>query len=70
MKIVKIARKQTKLLNLNALETKISSSKKKYLNYVLRKDLEFRFKNALNIIFKFHSENKKILYPRTIRSLA
>ena len=65
MKIVKIARKQTKLLNLNALETKISSSKKKYLNYVLRKDLEFRFKNALNIIFKFHSENKKILFLGT-----
>lgn len=65
MKIIKTAKKQTKLLNLNALETKISCSKKKHFNYVLRKNLEFRFKNVLNIIFKFHSENKKILFLGT-----
>ena len=28
-------------------------------------NLEFKFKNALNIIFKFHSENKKILFLGT-----
>lgn len=65
MKIVKIAKKQTKLLNLYELETQISSYKKKLFNYVLRKDLEFKFKNALNIIYKFHSENKKILFLGT-----
>lgn len=65
MKIVKLAKKQTKLLNFNELETKNSSYKKKHLNYVLKKDLEFRLKNVLNIIFKFHSENKKILFLGT-----
>lgn len=65
MKIIKISKRQTKLLNLNILKTKIRHNKKNHLNYLLKKDIKYRFKNALNIIFKFHSENKKILFLGT-----
>lgn len=66
MKIVKIKKKggkHTKLLNLNILET--NYYKKNYLNHELNKNIEYKLKNALNIIFKFHSENKKILFLGT-----
>ena len=59
MKIVKRVKKRARLLSLNALETK------KHSHDVLIKNIGFKFKNALNIIFKFHSENKKILFLGT-----
>lgn len=65
MKIVKRVKKRARLLSLNALETKISCPKKKHSHNVLIKNIGFKFKNALNIIFKFHSENKKILFLGT-----
>lgn len=66
MKIVKIIKNQTKLLNLGTPRLKTKILKKNHLNYgILKNNLEFKLKNALNIIFKFHSENKKILFLGT-----
>ena len=65
MKIVKKLNKQTKLCNLNERRKKITSSKKKGLEYNQINNLEFKFKNAFNIIFQFHSKNKKILFLGT-----
>ena len=60
MKIIKNRKKQ---LNLNTL--KMGHIKKNYLNYLLNKNIEYKFKNALYIIYKFHSENKNILFIGT-----
>ena len=45
-----------KLLNPNCLKLQVSD---------LNKNIGLKFKNALNIIFKFHSDNKKILFVGT-----
>lgn len=65
MKIVKIVKGKSKLLDLITFKTKESHLKKNHFNYLLKKDVEMKFKNALNIIFKFHSNNKKILFLGT-----
>lgn len=65
MKIVKKVNRKEKLLNLNSLQIKTSNSKKNHFNYLLKKNIELKFKNALTIIFGFHSKNKKILFLGT-----
>ena len=57
---MKVIKKYVKLLNQNCLEAQAN-----YLNDILNKNVEFKFKNVLNIIFKFHLVNKKILFVGT-----
>ena len=49
-----------KLLDQNYLKLQVNG-----LNDVLKQNIELKFKNALNVIFKFHSDNKKILFVGT-----
>lgn len=65
MKILKTTKPKVKLLNLNLLKTDDKGYKEKHLNNALLKDVELKFKNALNIVFKFHAANKKILFIGT-----
>jgi ribosomal protein S2 len=61
MKIKKIEHKNFKLLKLNLIKSKILK-KNHYLKNITLEDIEFRLKKILNLIYLYHSSNKKILF--------
>ena len=64
MKITTLNKYKTKLLKLKLLKTKIYKSQKDF-SYLLLKDLETRLKKTLQVIYKFHVADKKILFIGT-----
>lgn len=60
MKIEKKILKKNKLLKLNLLKTQLY--KKINNHFINLNDIIFRFKQALQIIYKYHINNKKILF--------
>lgn len=61
MKIKKIELKNYKLLNFKLIKTKILK-KNHYLSSITLKDVEFRLKKILHLIYLYHLYNKKILF--------
>lgn len=61
MKIKKIERKNYKLLNFKLIKSKILK-KQHYLNNIKIKDVEFRLKKILHLIYLYHLYNKQILF--------
>lgn len=55
---------KTKLLKLKLLKTKTYKSEKK-INYLLIKHMETRLKKIMQVIYRFHLANKKILFIGT-----
>jgi ribosomal protein S2 len=64
MKITTLKKYKTKLLKLKLLKTKTYKFKKD-INYLLLKNIETRLKKILNLIYRFHIANKKILFIGT-----
>lgn len=64
MKITTLKKYKTKLLKLKLLNTKTHKNQKNF-NYLLLKNIENRLKKILNIVYKFHIANKKILFIGT-----
>ena len=64
MKITKLTKHKIKLLRLKLLKTRIYKNQKNF-DYLLLKDLEIRLKKILQIIYRFHIANKKILFIGT-----
>ena len=64
MKITTLKKYKTKLLKLKLLKTKTYKSQKNF-DYLLLKNMEARLKKILNIIYRFHIANKKILFIGT-----
>ena len=64
MKIITLTKYKNKLLKLKLLKTKVSSNQSDF-NYLLLKDVETRLKKTLQIIYRFHIANKKILFVGT-----
>lgn len=63
MKINKLKPYRFKLLKLNLIKTK--SYKKKYNTFIKIEDITTRLKKSLHIIYKYHINNKKILFIGT-----
>lgn len=61
MKIEKKLKYKNKLLKLKLLQTKIFE-KKHHLNNITLEDIEYRIKKALHVIYKYHFNDKKILF--------
>jgi ribosomal protein S2 len=61
MKIEKNIKYQNKVLKLKLLKTK-TYEKKHHLKNITIEDIEYRLKKALHIIYKYHYNNKKILF--------
>ena len=67
MKIKQKSLKTNKLLKINIIKTQLY---KKIINhFVTLNDIIFRFKQALQIIYKYHINNKKILFVSILLSL-
>lgn len=64
MKLSILHRHKIKLLKLKILRTKIYEGQKNF-DYLLLKDIETRLRRVLHIIYKFHVNNKKILFIGT-----
>lgn len=64
MKISKLTKYKTKLLKLKLLTTKVYKNEKNF-NYLLLKDTETKLKKILQVIYRFHVANKKILFIGT-----
>lgn len=64
MKLSILHRHKIKLLKLKILKTKIYEGQKNF-DYLLLKDIETRLRRVLHIIYKFHVNNKKILFIGT-----
>lgn len=64
MKLSILHRHKIKLFKLKILKTKIYKNQKDF-DYLLLKDMETRLKRILHIIYKFHVNNKKILFIGT-----
>ena len=63
MKINKVHSNKFKLLKLNLIKTKVY--KKKHNNFIKIKDITSRLKKSLHVIYKYHINNKKILFIGT-----
>jgi ribosomal protein S2 len=61
MKIKKISNNKNKLLKLKILQTKIYN-KKHYSENIGIEEIEYRLKKILNIIYKYNTSNKSILF--------
>lgn len=61
MKIKEINHKNYKLLKFNIIKSKILT-KSHYFKNIKVKDVQYRLKNALNLIYFYHMYNKKILF--------
>lgn len=61
MKNNKILEVQSKLLKLKLIKTKIYTINFTVVNLKI-KDIEYRLKKILQIIFKYHVKNKKIIF--------
>ena len=64
MKIATLNKHKTKLLRLKLIKTKVYKNEKNF-NYLLLKNMETRLKKVLNVIYRFHIANKKILFIGT-----
>ena len=64
MKITILNKHKTKLLRLKLIKTKVYKNEKNF-NYLLLKNMETRLKKVLNVIYRFHIANKKILFIGT-----
>jgi ribosomal protein S2 len=64
MKVKRIVKYQNKLLKLKLIKTKVYK-KKNHFNNLRIEDIEYRLKKALRIIYKYHTNNKKILFIGT-----
>ena len=64
MKIKQITEKKYKLLKLKLIKTKIYKLNKnnKKINNLTIEEIEHKLKKALNILYQFHLNNKKILF--------
>jgi ribosomal protein S2 len=60
MKIKKINLKKSKLLKLNFINTKLY--KKISINFITINEIIIRLKQSLQIIYKYHTNNKRILF--------
>src|SRR6478672_3789437 len=63
MKIVKITKYRSKLVKLKLIKTKIY--KKNNHDFIKIEDIISRLKKALHIIYKYHTNNKRILFVGT-----
>jgi ribosomal protein S2 len=61
MKIKNITKYKNKLLRLKLLKTKIYK-KQDHSTNTLIEDIEYRLKKALHVIYKYHSNSRKILF--------
>lgn len=61
MKIENITKYKNKLLRLQLIKTKIYK-KKDQLTRTRMEDIEYRLKKALHVIYKYHTQNKRILF--------
>ncbi len=61
MKIKNIIQYKNKLLKLKLIKTKIYK-KKDHLTNTRIEDIEYRLKKALHVIYKYHINNKRILF--------
>lgn len=61
MKIKRITKQQNKLVKLKLLNKKVYE-KKYHLNNINIEDIEYRLKKALHVIYKYHLNNKRILF--------
>jgi ribosomal protein S2 len=61
MKIKNIIKYKNKLLKLKLIKTKIYK-KKDHLTNTRIEDIEYRLKKALHVIYKYHINNKRILF--------
>lgn len=68
MKIKKLNKNKIKLLRFELLKTKIYKTEKKF-NYLLLKNIETSLRKALQIIIRYHIDNKKILFIGTSEKL-
>lgn len=64
MKITTVKKHKTKFLRLKLLKTK-NFKNRKHINYSLLKNLETRLKKILQVIYRFHIANKKIMFIGT-----
>lgn len=64
MKITTLNKHKTKLFRLKLIKTKVYKTEKNF-NYLLLQNMETRLKKALNVIYRFHVANKKILFIGT-----
>ena len=64
MKIITIKKYKTQLLKLKLLKTKTYKNQNNF-NYLRLKNMEARLKKILNVIYRFHIANKKILFIGT-----
>ena len=69
MKITTLNKHKTKLLKLKLVKTRVYRSEKNF-NYLFLKNFETQLKKVLNIIYRFHIDNKKILFIGTPRKLS
>ena len=69
MKLIVLHKYKTKLLKLKLLKTKVHESQKNF-DYLLLKNMETRLKKILQIIYRFHVANKKILFIGTPTKLS
>jgi ribosomal protein S2 len=61
MKVKKVIKNVGKLIKLQLLKTK-TFNKKQYIKNIKIEDIEYRLKKALQIIFKYHTNNKRIAF--------
>ena len=64
MKITTLNKHKIKLFRLRLIKTKIYKNEKNF-SYLLLKNMETRLKKILNVIYRFHIANKKILFIGT-----
>lgn len=63
MKIQNLVVKQSMFLKLKLIKTKIFNKKKIFVHYSLKiEDVECRLKKGLQVIYKYHVNDKKILF--------
>lgn len=61
MKIHKTNKSKNKLLNFKLMETKVYKNFK-FFDYINIENIEFSFKKAISIIYKYNTNNKQILF--------
>ena len=61
MKIKNIIKYKNKLLKLKLIKTKIYKKKDQLTNTRIE-DIEYRLKKVLHVIYKYHTNNKRILF--------